>query len=176
MAVTVISGWETDLALTESHLVMKNAWLCFRISSSSLGNNPSLQIRSFSDDQGTCNKTGDLSIGNFSTVLTSHMQSLADSSHLPSDETYRLYLSLLCYRLSTPCYECKPNTRHFFGKLFIKKWCWWEKLCLSCWMPSIGSLQFMFYCISSNICDFHFPVDFRLNDLFPHIFSFLHQN
>jgi hypothetical protein len=28
----------------------------------------------------------------------------------------------------------------------------------------------------SIICDFHCPVDFRLDILFPHIFWFLHQN
>ncbi len=28
----------------------------------------------------------------------------------------------------------------------------------------------------SIICDFHFPVDFRLDTHFPHIFWFLHQN
>jgi hypothetical protein len=28
----------------------------------------------------------------------------------------------------------------------------------------------------SNICDFHFPVDFRLDILLPNIFWFLHQN
>jgi hypothetical protein len=42
--------------------------------------------------------------------------------------------------------------------------------------PSVGSLELMFYHASSNICDFHFPVDFGLNVLFPHIFWFLHQN
>jgi hypothetical protein len=49
-------------------------------------------------------------------------------------------------------------------------------MCLFCSMSSVGSLELMLYSTSSNICDLHFPVDFRLDDLFPHIFWFLHQN
>ena len=100
--------------------MLKNAWLCFRMSSSFEGNNPSLQIHSFREDLGKCNKTVDASISDFSTILTRDIPILADSSHLPSDESYRQCLSLPCNRLSTPCYECKPNTRHFFDKSFIK--------------------------------------------------------
>ncbi len=104
---------------------IKNAWLCFRMLSSFVGNNPSLQIHSFSEDRGKCNKTCNPSISDFSTILTSDIPIHADSSHLPSDEAYRQRLSLPCYRLSTPCYGCKPNARHFFDKIFIKAWfCW----------------------------------------------------
>jgi hypothetical protein len=120
MAVSMVSGQESEQELAESHLMLKNAWLCFRMSSSFEGNNPSLQVHSFSEDRGKCNKTGNPSISNFSTILTSDIPILADSSHLPSDEAYRKRLSLPCYRLSTPCYECKPNTIHFFDKTFIK--------------------------------------------------------
>jgi hypothetical protein len=53
------------------------------------GNNPLLQIHSFSKDQGECNKTGNASISDFSTILTSYNRILADSSRLSSDEAYR---------------------------------------------------------------------------------------
>jgi hypothetical protein len=89
--MAVVSGGESDLALAESHLVLKNAaWICFGISSSLLGNNSSLQIRSFSEDEGQCNKTGGPSISDFSAIQvpTSHMLSLAASSYVPSDEAY----------------------------------------------------------------------------------------
>ena len=122
MAVSMASDPESEQELAGSHLMLKNACLCFRMSSSFVGNNPSLQIHSFSEDRGKCNKTGNPSISNFSTNLTSDilLVILADSSHLPSDEAYGQYLSLPCNRLSTPCYERKPNARHFFKKKFIK--------------------------------------------------------
>ncbi len=52
------------------------------------------------------------------------------------------------------------------------------KMCLFCHMTSVGQgwLEIMIQHTPSIICDFHFPVDFRLNILFPHIFWFLHQN
>ena len=45
-------------------------------------------------------------------------------------------------------------------------------------MTSIARLEIMIHHTPSIrvICDFHCPVDFRLNILFPHIFWFLHQN
>jgi hypothetical protein len=51
---------------------------------------------------------------------TSYVMHVCRLHHLPSDEAYRYRLSLSCYRLSTPCYECKPNARHCFDKIFIK--------------------------------------------------------
>jgi hypothetical protein len=182
MAVSMVSYPESEQELAESHLMLKNYCLCFRMSSSFLGNNPSLQIHSFSEDWGKCNKTGNPSISNFSTILTSDLDIpiLADSYHLPSDETYIQCLSLPCNRLSTPCYECKPNTRHFFNKIFIKAWFCWGKSCLFCHMTSVGWLEIMIKHTPSIICDFHSPVDFRprLYILFPHhdILWFLHQN
>ncbi len=125
MAVSMVSDPESEQELAESHLMLMNDCLCFRISSSFVGNNPSLQIHSFSKDLGKCNKTCNPSISDFSTILTSHLLSLADSSHLPCDEAYRQCLSLPCNRLSTPCYECKPKARHFFDKIFIKARFWW---------------------------------------------------
>ncbi len=178
MAVFMVSGRKSEKEPAESHLMLKNAWLCFRISSSFVGNNPSLQIHSFSKDRGKCNKTCNPSISDFSTImiLTSHLLVLADSSHLPSDEAYRQRMYLPCYSISTPCYECKPNARHFFDKIFIKAWFCWGEMCLFCYMTSVGWLEIMINHTPSIICDFHFPVDFRLDILFPHIFWFLHQN
>jgi hypothetical protein len=121
MAVSMVSDPESEQELAESHLMLKNSWLCFRISSSFVGNNPSLQAHSFSEDRGKCNKTCNPSISDFSTNLTSDIPILADSSHLPSDEAYRQSLPLPCYRLSTPCYECKPNSRHFSMKFSLKR-------------------------------------------------------
>ncbi len=114
----MVSGREFEQELAESHLMLDIAWLCFRMSSSFVCNNPSLQIHSFSEDQGKCNKTVDASITDFSTILTSYnlILRLADSSHLPSSEAYRQRMSLPSYHFSTPCYECKPNARHFFIK------------------------------------------------------------
>ncbi len=131
MAISMVSDPESEQELAESHLMLKNDCLCFSMSSSFkfVGNNPSLQILSFSEleDRGKCNKTCNdpsIRVSNFSIILTSDRdiltQALADNSHLPSDEAYRQCQSLPCYRLSTPCYECKPNARHFFDKIFIK--------------------------------------------------------
>ena len=147
--------------------MLRNAWLCFSISSSFVGNNPSLQIHSFSEDRGKCNKTSDPSMSDFSTILTSHILILADSSYLSSGEAYQQRLSLPCYRLSTPCYECKPNARHFSR----------EKKSLKRDSAGIfGWLEIMIQHKQSIICNFHFPVDFRLDILYPQIFWFLHQN
>jgi hypothetical protein len=63
MAVSMVSGRKSEQELEESHLMLKNAWLCFRISSSFVGNNPSLQIHSFSEDQGTLPRTGGPALG-----------------------------------------------------------------------------------------------------------------
>jgi hypothetical protein len=98
MAVSIVSGRESEQELEESHLMLKNAWLYFRTSSSFVGNNPSLQIHSFSEDRGKCNKTGNPSISDFSTTLTSHLLILTESSYLPCDEVYRQCLSLPSYR------------------------------------------------------------------------------
>jgi hypothetical protein len=120
MAVSMVSGRESEQELKESHLMLKNAWLCFSVSSSFVSNNPSLQIHSFGEDRGKRNKTGNPSINDFLTILTSHILILAESYYLPSNEACRQRLSLPCYLLSTPCYKCKPNARHFSSKIFIK--------------------------------------------------------
>ncbi len=89
MAVSMIRDPESEQELAESHLMLKNDWCCFRMSSSFIGNNPSLQIHLFSEDRGKCNKTGNASISDFSTILTSGILILADNSHLPRNEAYR---------------------------------------------------------------------------------------
>ncbi len=80
----MVSDLESEQELAESHLLLKNALLCFRRSSSFVGNNPSLQSHSFSENQGKYNNSSNSSISNFSTILTSHILILADSSHLPT--------------------------------------------------------------------------------------------
>jgi hypothetical protein len=61
IAVSVVSRRKSQAEqpeeLNESHLMLKNAGLCFGISSSFVGNNPSLQNRAFSEDRGKCNKS-----------------------------------------------------------------------------------------------------------------------
>ncbi len=176
IAVSMVSGPESEQELAESHLMLKNNRLCFRMSSSFVCNNPSLQIHSFSEDRGKCNKTGNPSISDFSTILTSDIPNPADSSHLPSDEAYRQRLSLPCYLLATPCNECKPQARHFFDKIFIKAWFCCKEMCLFSHMTSVGWLEIMIHHTPSIICDFHLPVDFGLDIVFAHIFCFMHQH
>ncbi len=153
MAVSMVSDPEFEQELVESLLMVKNTWLCFRTSSSFVGNNPSLQIHSFSEDRGKCNRIGNPSISYCSTILTSQILILADSSYLPSDEAYRQRLSLPCYRLSTPRYVCRPNARIFFDKIFIKAWFCWRKMCLFCHITSIGGLELMIHDTPCIICD-----------------------
>ncbi len=64
----------------------------------------------------------------------------------------------------------------FLWQNFIRAWFRWGKMCLLCHMRSISWLEIMIQHTPSIICDFHLPVDFRLNILFPHIFWFLHHN
>ncbi len=116
--VSMVSDPESEQELAESHLMLKNTWLCFRISSSFVGNNPSLQIHSFSEDLGKCNKTGNPFITDFSTILTSHILILANSSHLPSDEAYRQCLSLPCYRFIDALLRVQAQRSTFYQQNF----------------------------------------------------------
>jgi hypothetical protein len=72
MAVSMVSEPESEQELEESHLMLKNE--CFRMSSFFVGNNPSLQIHSFGEDRGKCNKTCNPFISDFSTILTSESE------------------------------------------------------------------------------------------------------
>ncbi len=58
----MVSDPESEQELAESHLMLKNDCLCFRMSSSFVGNNPSLQFHTFRGDRGKCHKTGNPSI------------------------------------------------------------------------------------------------------------------
>ncbi len=61
----------------------------------------------------------------------------------------------------------------FFRQIFIKApWFCWGEICLFCHTNSVGRLEIMIHHTPSIICDFLFPVDFRLDILFPHIFCF----
>jgi hypothetical protein len=64
----------------------------------------------------------------------------------------------------------------FYRQKFIKAWFCWGEMCLFCHMAIVGWLEIMIHHTASIVCDFHFPVDFRLDVLFPHILWFLHQN
>ncbi len=144
MEVSMVIDPESELELAESHLMLKDAWLCFRISSSFVCNNPTLQFHSFSEVWGKCNKTGNPSISDFSTILTSNILILADSSQLPSDEAYRQRLSLPCYRLSLPCLATSASPRSdIFWQNFIKPRFCWGKMCLLCHMTTVGWLEIM---------------------------------
>ena len=101
---------------------------------------------------------------------------VADSSYLPWNEAYEHSLSLSSLLFSMPCWEGETNERHFFAEMFIKRWFYSEKLCLLCCILSVYRLQIMIYFLSSLDFDFHIPVDFGLNVLFPHISSVLHWN
>ena len=48
-------------------------------------------------------------------------------------------------------------------------------MCLLCCILSVYRLQIMLCCLSSLGINFHTPVDFGSNVLFPHIFSVLHH-
>ncbi len=86
MAVSMVSDPESEQELADSNLMLKNAWFCFRISSSFIGNNPSLQIHSFSEDRGKRNKTGNPSISDFSTILTTRSKILSKMLCLIPDD------------------------------------------------------------------------------------------
>ena len=75
-----------------------------------------------------------------------------------------------------PCWGGKPNERHLFADMFIKRRFCLKKLCRICCMLSVYGLKFMISPSLSLGFDFHIQVDFGFNDLFSHIFSFLHHN
>ncbi len=80
------------------------------------------------------------------------------------------------YCLLTPCHKCKPKERHFFDNFFSLKRDSAAWKCLFCHIAFVRGWENMIHHMPSIICDFHLPVDFRLDILFPHIFRFLHQN
>ena len=176
MAVSVVGGWESGQELAGSPFVLKNAWICLITSFSFVGNNPSLQIRSISENRGKCNRTCDPTDRLFSSVPMRQDLNVADSSYLPWYEANEHSLSLSSLLLSMPCWEGEPNARQFFAEIFIKRRFCFKKLCLLCWILSVHRLQILIYHLYSLGIDFLIPVDFGLNVLFPHIFSVLHHN
>ena len=77
------SLWLVGENLAGSPLVLKNAWICLITSFSFVGNNPSLQIRSFRENRGKCNRTCDPTDRLFSFVPMRQDLNVADSSYLP---------------------------------------------------------------------------------------------
>ena len=176
MAVSVVGGWESGQELAGSPFVLKNAWICLITSFSFVGNNPSLQIRSISENRGKCNRTCDPTDRLFSSVPMRQDLNVADSSYLPWYEANEHSPSLSSLLLSMPCWEGEPNARQFFAEIFIKRRFCSKKLCLLCCILSVCRLKNMICHSSSLDFDFHIPVDFGLNVLFPHNFSVLPCN
>ncbi len=176
MAVSQVGGWESGQELAGSPFILKKDWICFITSFSFVGINPSLQIRLFSENGGKCNRTCDPADGVFSSVPMRQDLIVADSSYLTWYEAYEHFLSLSSLLLWMPCWEGKPKERHFFTKIFIKRQSCSKNMCLFCCILSVYRLQFMIYLLSSLGFDFHIPVDFGFNVLFPHIFAVLHRN
>ncbi len=134
MAASVVGGLESRWGLAGSPSVLKNAQICFRTSSSSAGNNPSLQISSFCENwrkcYWTCYPTNRLSAA----VLMRQDLHVEDSSYFSCDEAYQGSLTLSSHLLSMPCWEGKPNGRHFFAEIFINQRFCLKILCLLCFM------------------------------------------
>ncbi len=86
------------------------------------GNNLSLHIHSFGENQGKCNQTCEPTNGVFSSVPTRQDLHIADRSYLPWIEAYGHSLSLSYLLLMMPCLEGKPDERHFFAEFFINRW------------------------------------------------------
>ena len=136
MDFCVVGGWESGQELAASQLMLMNAWICFRTSISFEGNNPLLQIRSFGGNRGKCNRTLDSTEPLFSSVLMRQDLRVADSSYLSWNEAYEHSLSLSSPLFLVPIYEGKPNGRHFFADIFIKRWFCSKKSCRICGMLS----------------------------------------
>jgi hypothetical protein len=175
MAFCVVGGWESAQGLAGSPLMRKNAWICFSTSFSFVCSNPSLQIRSFGGNRGKCNQQYDPTDGLFCSFLMRQDLHVADSSYLLWNEAYEHCLTLVSHLLLMPCWEGKPNERHFFADIFIKQWFCSKHLCRICCMLSVYGLQFMISPSLSLGFNFHIQIDFGFNDLFSHIFSFLHH-
>ena len=148
MAVSAVCGWESGQELSGSPSALKSAWICFITSFSFVGNNPSLQIRSFNGNRGKCNRTCYPNNGLFSSVPMSQDLHVADSAYFPWYEAYEHSLSLSSFLLSMPCWKGEPNARHFFAEIFIKRWFCSEKLCQLCCTLSVYRLQIMIYLLS----------------------------
>ncbi len=183
MAVSVVSGWESGLDPAEIPFVLVNAWICFRTwSSSSLGNKPLSPLEESS---------------------TRHANRQMDfSPWFWWDTTYMLQIVLINHGLQpmntfspSPifCYQClavlwrprqlelEAQWGHFFLECFIK-------IVTLIYPKKIASILLhienyspcftaAYYKLLASIgLNFHIPVDFRPNFLFPHIVSIRHPN
>ena len=149
MAVSVVGGWESGQELAKSPVVLKNAWICLITSFSFVCNNPSLQIRSFRENRGKCNRTCDPTDRLFSSVPLRQDLNVADSSYLPWYDANKNSPSLSSLLLSMPCWEGEPNVTQFFAEIFIKRRFCFKKLCLLCCILSLHRLQILIYHLSS---------------------------
>ncbi len=109
-----------------------------------------------------------VSTNNQQTLLQLHFFWYAWSSGWikPEQKSYVSHAIVVCHDFLIQC----TALCQFAG------WFCRGKICLFCYMTSIGRLEIRIHHIPSMICDFHCPVDFRLDIIFPHIFWFLHQN
>ena len=119
MAFSVDGGWESGLEPTGMPLVLKNAWICFRTSSSSLGNSPSLQNHSFCENQEKCNQTCEPTSRVFCSALMRQDLLVADSIFIPWNEAYYHSLSLSSLLLSMPCRDGSPMGDTFSPKFSL---------------------------------------------------------
>ncbi len=130
MAVLVFGGWESGWGLAGSPRALKNAWICFRTSFSCVGNNLSLQIRSFCENRSLrkCYRTRDPTHGLSSAILLRQDLHFAESSNLPCNEAYKYLLTLSSHLLSMPSWEGKPNGRQLLPRFslnndFVRNFC-----------------------------------------------------
>ncbi len=89
---------------------------------------------------------------------------------------YLVYLEIFDYGVLVQGVGFPDATRDIFSTKFSLKPNSAGGKCLLCHMTSVGWLEIMIQRTPSIMSDFHFPVDFRLDIFFPHIFWFLHQN
>ncbi len=73
-----------------------------------------------------------------------------------------------------PCWESKPNGRHFFLKYFIKALFCVKRMCLACFILYLRRYKSMNEYLALIGVNFYIPVVLRVNVLFPHIFLVLH--
>ncbi len=178
MALSVVVDWESVLQPAGIPLVQKNAWICLRAASSSLGNNPSLQNHSFYENRGECNQTCEHTGQIFSSALMWEDLHIADNIFIPWNEARHHTLSLWSLLYQFLAGKANPMGvvgRCFFAEIFIKRWTCSKSLCLICCMLSARRLELMISSLSW--IDFNFQSSaLGFNTRFPRNFSVLHHN
>ncbi len=151
----MVGTWESRQEPAGIPFILKNVRICFTTSSSSLGNNASLQNKPFCKNRGKCNQTCEPTNEIFSSALMGQDLHVADSIYLPWNESdNECSLSLSSLELSMPCWGGKPNGRHFFAEEVIKRLFCSKILCLHCCLLSACRLEFMICQLSSIGFDF----------------------